>query len=174
MRRKSALLELQELVSQCRASILYKPFKGEIDYNARSFPLDIHENNLTLPDNKDGDPFEWAAKCITRFKNTRPYILIPGAKFDMYGTRHGKGGGWYDRFLSKVPSAWLRIGVIDKSQMSATQLLKQERDEPVNWIIVCDNKLYEVHKIDAIKSRSTKSTPRRFASRSTLKREELV
>lgn len=148
MERKPALLELQELISQCRASILYKPLKDEINYNARSFPLEVHKENLILPNDKDCDPFEWATKCKTKFKNTKPYILIPGTQFDIHGTRHGKGGGWYDRFLSKVPHTWLRVGVIDKYQMPDTRLLKQGWDEPVDWIMIRNNNLWEAHKIN--------------------------
>ncbi len=149
MARKPALQELQKLVSRCAAAILYQPLKSEIDYNNRSFPLEIPVNNLVLPNNKNNDPFEWAANCIAKFQNINVYILIPGTRFDRYGTRYGQGGGWYDRFLSKVPATWLRIGITDKSQMSAVKLLKQEWDEPVDWIVVSNNNLWEVHKINA-------------------------
>ena len=147
MKKESSLQELQKLVSQCEASILYKPLKDEINYSGYSFPLKIHANNLTLPNDKNSKPFEWAAKCINKFRDTKPYILIPGTRFDRHGTRLGKGGGWYDRFLSEVPSQWLRIGIVEKSQMSDTQLIRQEWDEPVNWIMVSDNNLWEVYKV---------------------------
>lgn len=153
MKKESAFQELQRLASQCGASILYKPLRNEVDYNNSPFPLEIQINNLTLPNNKDGNPFEWAAKCIAKFKNTKPYILIPGTQFDKYGTRYGKGVGWYDRFLSKVPGTWLRIGIAHKSQISNTQLVRQGWDEPVDWIIVHNNNLWEIYKIGTIKSR---------------------
>lgn len=133
------LRELKDLVALCDASILYQPLKGEVDYHNRAFPFDIPLNILTLPNHKDSDPFAWAAKCTTKFKDTKPFILIPGTRFDIRGTRHGKGGGWYDRFLAKVPTEWLRIGVANKSQMSETELLRQEWDQLVDWIIVCDS-----------------------------------
>lgn len=150
MEEESSLQELQKLVSQCEASILYKPLKDEINYDDRSFPLEVHKNNLILPYNKNSKPFEWATKCITKFRDAKPYILIPGTRFDIHGTRHGKGGGWYDRFLSKIPSQWLRIGVVDKSQMSNTQLLKQGWDEPVDWIIAHDGYSWSVYKAQAL------------------------
>lgn len=152
MKKESSLQELQKLVLQCEASILYKPLKGEINYNEHSFSLKIHSNNLILPNNKNSDPFEWATKCITKFKNTKPYILIPGTQFDRHGTRHGKGRGWYDRFLSKVPRTWLRVGITNMREISHSPISRQEWDESVDWIIVSNGNLWEVYKINAIKS----------------------
>lgn len=146
MRKESALRELQKLVSQCEVSILYIPTKTEVNYNNPSFPLEIHANNLLIPNTRDNNPFELATNCITKFKNTKVCILIPGTEFDIHGTRHGKGAGWYDRFLSKIPSAWLRIGIVDKPKMSHSKLLRQEWDEPVEWIIVQDGTSWRIYK----------------------------
>lgn len=146
MRKKIALRELQKLVSRCEASILYKPLKGEIDYSNHSFPLKIHANNLTLTNNKGSDPFEWVSKCIAKFKNTKLYILIPGTRFDIHGTRHGKGGGWYDRFLSEIPSTWLRIGITKTSLISPQSLKRQTWDKPVDWLISYDGNIWSAYR----------------------------
>ncbi|MBX9792941.1 MAG: hypothetical protein K2Y02_01440, partial [Burkholderiaceae bacterium] len=50
------------------------------------------------------------------------------------GTRHGKGGGWYDRFLSKTPAKWLRIGVLNETRLSATLLTRESWDEPMDFL----------------------------------------
>ncbi|OHB10779.1 MAG: hypothetical protein A3G05_02545 [Candidatus Zambryskibacteria bacterium RIFCSPLOWO2_12_FULL_45_14] len=146
MGKESALQELQKLVSQCTASILYKPTKTEVYYNDFSFPLKIPADNLFIPKDKDSDPFEWATNCITKFKNKKVCILIPGTLFDIYGTRYGKGAGWYDRFLSKVPSTWLKIGIVDASKILHSKLLRQEWDEPVEWIVIQDDTSWRIYK----------------------------
>lgn len=149
MGRKSVMEELEKLVSKCEASILYKPQKNEIDVHDNSFPLKMRANNLVLPNAKNSDPLMWADKCTDEFKNLNAYILIPGKQFDVRGTRHGKGGGWYDRFLSRIPPVWLRIGIADKSQVSMAELLKQEWDEPVDWLIVRDGFSWSIYNTRA-------------------------
>jgi 5-formyltetrahydrofolate cyclo-ligase len=146
MEKESALKELQKLVSQCAGSVLYMPAKSEVDYSNPSFPLEIPKVNLFIPNYKDSDPFEWADNCLTKFKNSKVCMLIPGTRFDIYGTRYGKGAGWYDRFLSKIPPAWLRIGIIDSAKFSNSKLIRQEWDELVNWVLVRNNTLWKVYK----------------------------
>ena len=62
------------------------------------------------------------------------FILIPGRTFDARGTRHGKGAGWYDRFLSTVPADWLRVGFCYNEQFSKEPLTRQEWDEPMDYV----------------------------------------
>lgn len=148
MEETSIFKKLQKIVSQCAGSVLYIPTKSEVDYNDPSFPLEINKGNLlTLPKDKNSDPFEWADNCIAKFKNDPVCVLIPGTRFDAYGTRHGKGAGWYDRFLSKIPSNWLRLGIIDGAKFSNSKLIRQEWDEPVSWVIIQNGLSWSIKKI---------------------------
>ena len=146
MKKESKLYELQKVVSECAGSVFYMPTKSEVDYNNSSFPLKIPKDNLIIPKDRNSNPFEWVDNCIAKFKNNPICIFIPGTKFDTYGTRYGKGSGWYDRFLSKIPANWLKVGIIDSTKFSYSKLIRQKWDEPVNWIIVKNNTSWKVYE----------------------------
>jgi 5-formyltetrahydrofolate cyclo-ligase len=60
-------------------------------------------------------------------------ILLPGSVFDERGGRFGYGGGYYDRFLAKVPKA-RRIGLAFDLQVVAEAPL-QEHDELLDLVV---------------------------------------
>lgn len=60
-------------------------------------------------------------------------ILLPGSVFDMRGGRFGYGGGYYDRFLDKVPTA-TRIGLAFDLQIIEKAPL-QEHDELLDLVV---------------------------------------
>ncbi len=123
----------------------YTPLLHEIDYK----DLLLHTNHLeliTLPNQKDSDPFYWASIYTEKYKDQKVTLLIPGKQFDTHGTRHGKGSGWYDRFLSKIPSNWVRIGVSDVTQFSTETLKRESWDEPMDWVVVKTNTSWQLHK----------------------------
>ena len=136
MEEESMLKKLQQLTAECDASILYEPLASEIDYRDDSFPLEFGTDSIVLPQTRESDPFAWAEKCNIVFENIKPYILIPGMQFDIYGTRHGKGGGWYDRFLSKIPKTWLKIGIAYESQVSFIPIKRESWDVPLDFIVI--------------------------------------
>lgn len=60
-------------------------------------------------------------------------ILLPGSVFDMRGGRFGYGGGYYDRFLDKVPTA-TRIGLAFDLQIIEKAPL-QEHDQLLDFVV---------------------------------------
>ena len=57
----------------------------------------------------------------------KPLWLIPALAFDKYGTRLGRGGGFYDRMLENAPG--IRVGVFYQCQYSSEALPCEEHDQ---------------------------------------------
>ena len=70
----------------------------------------------------------------------RVVVLIPGTAFDESGTRKGRGGGWYDRFLSRIPAEWTRVGVLPQESLQSEPLQRQSWDEPVDYLLIFGGK----------------------------------
>ena len=82
------------------------------------------------------DPTKEVARATEIAQKRMVAILVPGRRFDTTGTRHGKGAGWYDRFLEQVPPSWTRIGFCFDDQFSKEPLARQPWDEPMDYVVV--------------------------------------
>lgn len=119
--------------------IWYNAMKDEIDLAS----LDVVRTNdlkpwIIIPLSKTLDPFAYADTLIeqaAREKKENIYLFIPGQRFDANGTRHGRGYGWYDRLLSRLPKHWLRIGISRHDQWSDVPLKREPWDELMDWVI---------------------------------------
>ena len=140
--------KLMVSLARCGAIIGYTPLGDEVDYATDPLFESIVREQIFLPKNNADDPCQWAQSCNERYGNGAVCIFVPGVQFDAMGTRKGRGGGWYDRFLSKIHPEWIRIGMIDADGFSRTALKRQEWDEPVDWVAVrgaSSWKCYETH-----------------------------
>lgn len=140
--------ELSALASSRSAFVTYRPLEEEVPF----------ETYLTLPSGAiryeiapqaSLDPKEEAARAMATIGRYSAAILLPGRRFDAFGTRHGKGGGWYDRFLAAVPRKWIRIGFCRAEQFSLAPLLRQEWDQPVDFVAIADGTLLRLHTASA-------------------------
>jgi 5-formyltetrahydrofolate cyclo-ligase len=60
-------------------------------------------------------------------------VLVPGLMFDTWGQRLGRGGGYYDRLLERLPRARL-VGICHEVSMG--DLVSVElHDHRVDWIV---------------------------------------
>ncbi|MCR4285426.1 MAG: hypothetical protein NUW00_00870 [Candidatus Kaiserbacteria bacterium] len=129
------------------------PFSNEPD----PLPLSMlyrSEDSIVTPNDSRTDPIEWADTCIKFAKGRRMCVLVPGTAFDASGTRHGRGGGWYDRFLSHVPKDWLRIGVATPISFKSGSVLKRQSwDEPVDYVLVYNSELTSWDVCEALPKR---------------------
>ena len=127
--------QLSCLLLSYDCGISYKPTKTEVspsEFFASLTTKFIH----TIPPITSLVPADEAAVVRGLSANRSTFILVPGRKFDATGTRHGKGAGWYDRFLATVPREWLRIGLCYTDQFSDEPLKRESWDEPMDFICV--------------------------------------
>lgn len=139
MQHLDSLYQLTTALHSCTGYIGYKARPDELPYtDIPLLPHHIFKEGTIIPCDKYADPLVYANTCIQKYKDSIPCIFIPGTAFDRFGTRHGRGGGWFDRFLSFVPKEWVRIGIIQKERFSTEKLTKESWDKSVDWVLVYD------------------------------------
>lgn len=60
-------------------------------------------------------------------------VLVPGLAFDPTGARLGRGAGFYDRFLPRLPARAVTIGVALHGQL-VDRVPTGPLDRPVEWL----------------------------------------
>ena len=128
---------LEALLASREAFITYVPLRGEVpflDYCALPENAVVHE----IAPRASLSPAAEAAKAVAAAEGRETAVLIPGRAFDASGTRHGQGGGWYDRFLAAAPREWLRVGFCFERQFSTTPLRREAWDEEMDAVVVVD------------------------------------
>ena len=61
-------------------------------------------------------------------------VVVPGVAFDLNGGRLGRGGGFYDRFLSSLPTTTATIGICFDWQI-VDVVPADSRDTPVHAVV---------------------------------------
>ncbi len=127
--------EIDTLLHTAGFIVAYAPLRTEVpfrDFIAVPGQVEVYE----IPPRAALDPIEEAAVTTAAAAGRTTVLLIPGRKFDASGTRHGQGGGWYDRFLANVPREWLRIGVCWSEQFSSVPLMRESWDQSMDYVVV--------------------------------------
>ena len=150
MKSSETLQAFKKILKSKEAFVGFKPLKDEADYRKAEFLKRIVKKQLLLPGDRKSNPAKWAAHSIELYDGNRPVcVFVPGQRFDIYGTRHGRGGGWYDRFLARIPKSWTRVGIVDTSRLYLYPITRQSWDEPVDWLLVQSGKNWRVYKTGA-------------------------
>lgn len=61
-------------------------------------------------------------------------VIVPGVAFDRRGGRLGRGGGYFDRFLEKIPRQVPRVGLAFRFQV-VRNLPREPHDQPLTRVI---------------------------------------
>lgn len=152
-RYKGSMNEMQQLreALECRPyRISYQAFKDEIDPNSVPHLQSQSLKKIEIvPQSQVTDPNRLAQNLKPDFPPTETHILIPGQAFDLLGTRHGRGFGWYDRLLASLSEDILRLGIAHEHQVRQLALVRKPWDQPVDWLIYPARGEWQVHKTNA-------------------------
>lgn len=103
-------------------------------------PKVIDDSNIEMREYSNSKDMEVGSYHIQEpiGKNFEDYssidvIIVPGVAFDNQGNRLGRGKGYYDRFLKKIP-ATKKIGICFDFQM-IEQIPTEKNDIPMDDII---------------------------------------
>lgn len=106
------------------------------------FPrVNIQQKTLTFRKVKTLSDFERGAygimepktSCPKRSVSSMDLLIVPGVGFDSRGRRLGRGGGYYDKALSKAPRVW-KIGLCFREQL-LKKIPVETHDIRVNQVI---------------------------------------
>jgi 5-formyltetrahydrofolate cyclo-ligase len=128
--------EIGALLQRFAALVTYIPLRTEVDF--RELVSVSGTPQYEIKPRASLDPRSEAAQAIAMTQGRPTAVLLPGRRFDTSGTRHGQGGGWYDRFLAQIPPEWLRIGICFDDQFSQDPLPRQSWDQVVDVVCVID------------------------------------
>ena len=148
-----SLIEMSDFFKHAKTILTYYPLEGEFDLtsliianpNKRwAIPRPIGEgvmlcfetdelyNLLSL---KNGLKVPIATSNLIQ-PSEFDLILIPALAFDKNGYRIGRGGGYYDRFLTRISSKAKTVGVIAKELYFENLPSLESHDKAVDKVIV--------------------------------------
>lgn len=137
--------KLTEAVRVCRYGLIYQPFPDEPDPLALSFLAEMEK--VVIPPDRHQRPKNIIDEVRQKISGAAACLIIPGRRFDFLGGRHGRCGGWYDRFLALAPETWLRIGLTEREAI-VPELKVKSWDKPVDWLVWFDG-VWRAHETGA-------------------------
>lgn len=154
---KDRLFALQEF-QKAKTILFYVPFDGEVDTfemmrQAKQFgkkialPRIVRHKKEIIPKSVDDiqedleeGPYGIAqpkeATTRTSVLEDIDLVIVPGVAFDKQNYRLGRGEGYYDRFLSKLPERTPTIGLAFGFQMIDHLPQKAQHDVPLTQVLV--------------------------------------
>ncbi|MBY0539187.1 hypothetical protein K2P56_01975 [Patescibacteria group bacterium] len=114
----------------------FEPMQDEPSYESFLSAHGLAPTEFLIPASKEILPEDVGQELRDTYPQNDVAVFMPGRQFDLSGTRHGRGHGWYDRLLTHVPETWLRVGVLSPDLLSAEPLVRKAWDQPVDVLLV--------------------------------------
>ena len=115
----------------------FSPLRDEPDPRPIEELAGSNSQIVVLGQDASIDPLDTAHELLHAHGDVhRAVLLIPGRSFDLTGTRHGRGRGWYDRVLHELPRNWTRVGIASLVCLHQEELLRQPWDEPMDCLML--------------------------------------
>ena len=149
---QSALIisQLEQLpcFQSAKTVLLYYPMHNEVDLlplikkykKEKTFLFPVVQRKLMTACPYEGNAKMHRGKYNIPEPTTAPFtgkidlILLPGVGFDLYGNRLGRGGGYYDRYLSKLKRETILVGVGYDFQL-IEEVPADRRDKRLHYIV---------------------------------------
>lgn len=144
-----AHLELWEPLQQATTALLYLPLGDEVDLvplqrtdlGCRFVATRTPEREGMLTVHELGGPLEVHRLGFLQPHRTAPEVdpgeidvlLLPGLAFDLWGTRLGRGAGYFDDLLSRVPATSVSVGVCPTT-LVVDRLPAEPHDQAVRYL----------------------------------------
>jgi hypothetical protein len=142
--------QYQALLKNVDFVVTYSALSDEIPVEETpNFEIIKNKPQFIVPPTHKIEPKEVGCQalfCTKKYLTPSVIIFLPGQKFDLAGTRKGRGFGWYDKLLAELPTDWIRIGVANENQISQTPLVRNQWDQPVYWLVWKENRSWEITK----------------------------
>jgi 5-formyltetrahydrofolate cyclo-ligase len=99
------------------------PVRGDLSVHELGGPLEVHRFGFLQP--------HPSARVVA--PDEIDIALLPGLAFDLYGTRLGRGAGYFDRLLGYTREDSRTVGVVP-AQLVVDQLPADSHDIPVDYL----------------------------------------
>ena len=143
-----AQLEQMSLFREAKTILLYYPIHNEVDLrpllakyaDQKTLLLPVTHRHSIEVRPYDGEGMMRKGRLgvpepqTPRYTGSIDLILVPGVVFDRHCHRIGRGGGYYDKFLSKHPGA-KKIGVCYEFQLKKHDVPHTWRDKKMDRIV---------------------------------------